>query len=92
MNVLLDPITAQTFDQLGALANLLRYQRNPILLLHHGNIKEDFKTFPLVIDAGFYVLDPFNLDQLWSLFKVDPLSDKIRFDIIDWKNQSYKLG
>ena len=90
MNVMIEPLN-YSFDTMKSIAGLLRFQRNPLLLYYNGNI-DDFKTFELAIDAGFYVLDNENSELLYSLHKIDSKMEKMVNTKINWTYESDKLG
>ena len=79
-------------QKLQNITRFLRFQRNPILIHYNGNDLRDFKSFPLIIDAGFYVIKVDQPDVLWSLYKIDPEKEMIFIEQIEWKTESYKLG
>ena len=56
-----------------------------------GSDIRDFKSIPLILDAGFYVIKVNQPDVLWSLYKIDPQNEMLLLDAIHWKTESYKL-
>ena len=91
LHVIIDPLTTQSFQVLQNITDRLRLDTDSILFTYGGEV-EDFHTFPLVFDSGFFIINNTKDQVVMSLYKVQPNYQFAIIQTINWKTEGHKLG